>query len=80
MIFTANNSTQNPTGEIKKISQHINAPLTDAELLKIVDKTSFNSMKKAANEALQGVKMFRKGKIVSMFHINICLYTEVPSP
>jgi len=54
---------QNPSAEIRKISKHINAPLTEAELEEVVEKTSFNSMKKKAGSAMEAANMFRKGGV-----------------
>lgn len=57
------NMKKNPEAEVQLISKHIGVTLTKEEVAGIVEKTSFNAMKKAANKGLTRVEMFRKGGI-----------------
>jgi len=54
---------QNPSKEIQKICEHVGVKLNRDELEAIVEQTSFDSMKKAAEKAPSVVKMFRKGGV-----------------
>jgi len=54
---------QNPKKEISKIARFIGVELTEAELNSIVEKTSFDSMKREVTQAMKEVNMFRKGGI-----------------
>merc|ERR1719495_1222888 len=55
------NMKQDPKKEILKIANFIGVELTEAELKSIVEKTSFDSMKKAVTQSMKDVNMFRKG-------------------
>lgn len=53
----------NPNAEIKKIADHLGVIMTDVELNKIVEMTSFNKMKSSAANMLKELNFFRKGEV-----------------